>query len=46
MACIMEMELMYAHYWGRGEYGIPLYMKHDGKIYAIDNFPKYSTLNE
>lgn len=31
---------------GEGEYGIPLYMKHDGKIYAIDNFPKYSTLNE
>ena len=36
-ACIMGMELMYAHYWGI--YGIPLYISYNNKVYTIDNFP-------
>jgi len=36
-ACIMGMELMYAHYWGI--YGIPLYISFNNNIYTVDNFP-------
>ena len=32
---VLGMELMYAHYWGA--YGIPIYIRHDGKLYYIGN---------
>ena len=39
IACIMGMELMYAHFWGA--YGIPIYLEDSkGNIYIIDNFPE------
>lgn len=43
-ACIMGMELFYAHYWGA--YGIPIYIenKEDHEIYMIDNQPNNLSL--
>jgi hypothetical protein len=35
---LLCMELLYAHYWGA--YGIPVYMRHEGKLYYVsNNFP-------